>query len=81
MGNLHRKPKLMLVLPPELENCVQELFKNRLSKALPKKTCGFSIPSCLFYFKGKFWEVNITKGVVDRIQEYFPNTQVAEGVL
>lgn len=37
-----------------------------------------SHPVC-FYFKGKFWEVNITKGVVDRIEECSPNTQVAEG--
>lgn len=48
-GNLHSQPKPTLFLPPELENCVQNLCKNRFSEAVLKKTCSFSITSCLLF--------------------------------
>lgn len=48
-GNLHSQPKPTLFLPPELENCVQNLCENRFSEAVLKKTCSFSITSCLLF--------------------------------
>lgn len=45
-----------------------------------RKHAAFQSHPVCFYFKEKFWEVDMTKGVAERIEECFPNMQVTEGL-
>lgn len=49
------------------------------SRLCRRKHAAFQSHPVCFYFKGKFWEVDMTKGVAERIEECFPNMQVTEG--
>lgn len=62
----------------EFENCAQGLsIHNWIQQSFAKETLQLFNHIC-FYFKGKFWEVNFTKGVAPHIEGCFPSMRVME---